>query len=411
MTAITTDTTTQERELGPTFDFTNDDIKIGTTKRLAKEKIEVDTSKASPLKERVSPRSASSDSEIFSYDDDLESSVSGHNYLESNSYDSDFFDTPNSSPSKLTENPDTPQALNTLSAVMDKHHPGYDLSPTSKAAFKGALEKVNAWESPYKAKDKARQLFGAKLLQTESITEIHSPIVPRRLIFAAHDYEDVMGSWTTDLAKGLGFCFLDVKHLTDLEKNSGFHICGKDHPRNHSVIKRRTNIWTDVWCGQVCEEENPLKIQKNFSSFIPQNMDLKHYQSLLSQAINTPNCKIAQQDNRRLYRLDNTFVVECYVQDEGTRIKSAIPVFHYEVYNKKDEQFRVVYLCQDNVNCPECIGTYDVSYEKLFDLLPTCSEKTIVYDTEDKRIVDVALLFNDCPIEKGILVEIPKELL
>jgi hypothetical protein len=399
-------------------------------KRLSRENIKFDAPKTSPLKERVSPRSASSpdisddENSDFSFDDDgdLEFQVSYHNYSESKDSDSDYFASPDSSPYKAPKKtPDTPQTLKTFSALIDNHNPGYDLSPESKTQCKGVLEKVNTWESPYKAKDTARKLFGAKLVQTGSVTEVHSPIVGKRLLFAAHEYEDISGEWTTSVAKELKVSFLDVKHLTNLERAGGFHICGQDHPRDRSVLKRRTNIWTDVWCGQVCKEENPAKILKQFSSFIPRHMNLDRYQSLISQAINTPNCKIAQQGNRYLYRLvdENTsFVVECFLQEEGTRIKSAIPVFQYEIYNGKDTQFRVVYLCQESLDDEVCIADYDVAYEKLFELLRTCPKEAIVYDLEDKIIVDAGLLFSTenqgydvCPIEKGILVEISRDLL
>lgn len=426
MTNLTIDTTTkpQERVI---LDPLKDDVKIDVIKRLSLENIKLEALKTSPLKERVSPRSASSpeisddENSDFSYDDDgdLEFPVSDHKYVESKDSDSDCFTSPDSSPYKAPKKtPDTPQTLKTFSALMDNHDPGYDLSPESKAQCKGVLEKFNTWDSPYKARDSARKLFGAKLAQTGSVTEVPSPIVGRRLIFAAPEYEDISGEWTTNLAKELKVSFLDVKHLTDLERAGGFHICGQDHPRDRSVIKRRTNIWTDIWCGQVCKEEDPAKILKQFSSFIPRHMNLDRYQFLISQAMNTPNCKVAQQGNRYLYRLvdENTsFVVECYLQEEGTRIKSAIPVFQYEVYNGKDTQFRVVYLCQESLDNEECIATYDVTYEKLFELLRTCPKEAIVYDLEDKIIVDAGILFGTpnqdydiCPIEKGVLVEIPK---
>lgn len=446
----TASSTRQERTPLPIFNLLPvDNETLDAIDRIAEEKIKMGASTVSSLEGRVSPRlgnntlSNDENDEDFDWDDDtdcnfpiLTDNLNGSGYhsddslnsseylFSTNSPNSNEFYTPTNSPSKIASKkaPDSPEALKTLKAVMDNHHPSYDISPDFRDDFNDAIEKVSTWKtSPYKAKDCARQLFKEALERTGSVTEVPSPnVTGRRLIFSTQDYEeDVMGNWTKSLSKDLRFSFIDVKHLIDLERNGGFHICGPDHPRNRSVIKRRTNIWTDVWCGQICNKKDPLKILKEFSSFIPRHMSLEQYQSLLSHAINTPSCKIAEQGNRCLYKLIDenniSFTVECYLQEEGTRIKSAIPVFHYEVYNGIDTTFRVVYLCQESLDDPECIATYDVSYEKLFELMKGCSEEAILYNTKDKLIVDVGVLFSTpnkgydiCPIEKGVLVEIPK---
>ncbi|HEY5235340.1 MAG TPA: hypothetical protein VIJ14_04105 [Rhabdochlamydiaceae bacterium] len=335
------------------------------------------------------------------------------------------FVTPESSPHKTApkKTPDSAEAEQSLRAIIDDHHPGYDLSPDSKDAFQGALRKVKQWQSPHKAKDSVRRYLGAALEQTGAATEVPSPaLLGRRLIFATHNCDDIMGDWTTRLAKDLRFSFLDAKHLEDLEDNGGFHICGADHPRDRWVILRRTNLMTGVWCGRVCEEGRLNEIRKKFSSFVPRKMNLEHYQSLIAAAINTPACKIAQQSNRRLYRVvdgNNSFVVECYIQEEGTRIRSAMPVFHYEVWNGKDNSFQVHYSYKwslaDNDPLINCV--HEVVYAQLFDLLKRCPD-AIVYETDDKIIVDVGLLYNSefpkygrCPIDQGLLVEISKKLL
>lgn len=443
MSFLTTEATStrQDRIPMPIFNIMPvDNETLDAIDRLAEKRVRV-VSEASSLQGRVSPRSEKSHStdgidendDDFGWDDDtdcdfpiLTKNLSNSGNYSTDSLSSSNFFTPSNSPQKTTlkKTPDSPEALNTLKNVMDNYHPGYDISSDYRDAFNEALEKVSEWKiSPYKPKDGARQLFKEALEKTGTVTEVPSPaVVGRRLIFSASNYEeDVMGNWTTSLAKNLRFNFIDVKHLTDMERKGGFHICGPNHPRDRSVIKRRTNIWTDVWCGQVCKAGDSNNILKEFTSFIPRHMSLEQYQSLISTAINTPDSKIAEQGNRHLYKLidenHNLFVIECYLQEQGTRIKSAIPIFHYEVYNGTDTSFRVVYLCQESLDDPECIDTYDVSYEKLFALLRTCAE-AIVFDLEDKIIVDVGLLFNinnqdcnKCPIEKGVLVEISKDLL
>jgi hypothetical protein len=207
-----------------------------------------------------------------------------------------------------------------------------------------------------------------------------------------------------------------------LKRQGGFHICSAGHPRDRYVILRRTNLLTGVWCGRVCAKEDLTQILKKFTSFIPRTMSLKHYQELILQALNNDVCKIAQQDNRRLYRVvdgTNSFVIECYFEEEGMRIRSAIPVFHLEVYNGKDKSFKIEYSHKRSLadNDPLICTSHEVIYNQLFELLETYPE-AIVYQTDDKIIVDVGLLYNtehpkygSCPIDQGLLVVISKKLL
>jgi len=213
---------------------------------------------------------------------------------------------------------------------------------------------------------------------------------------------------------------LDARHLSDLEsKDGGFHICPENHPRDAFVRQRRTSLLTGVWCGKVFDETNPAKIRKEFTSFVPRKMSLQHYQSLIALAIDNDSCKIAQQNNRRLYRVDdtdNSFVIECYFQEEGTRIRSAIPVFHYEVYNGTDTSFTVRYSYKHSLEegNPVFLYNFEVVYSQLFELLQTYQDP-LPYEMDDKIIVDIGKLYNSnpkygrCPIEQGILVEIPKK--
>ncbi len=447
VSTTTATSTCQERTPLPTFNLIPvDDETLDEIDRIAKEKVQMGWSKSSSLEERVSPRSEKDaltnheNAEDFSWDNDTncnfpiltESLSNSGNFsasgLSSSGYQSstdslsssNFFTPPHTPEKKKPMN--SPQALKTLKNVMENNDPSNDIISKDSGEVDAALKTLSQRGSPDKSKNVARQLFKEVIEKTGTVKEVPSPeVVGRRLIFATNDYESVMGNWTISVAKELRFSFIDERHLIDLERLGGFHICGPNHPRDRFVTKRRTNIWTDVWCGQVCKEGDLNNILKQFTSFVPRDMSLAHYNSLISNAINTPSFKIAEQNNRRLYKLidekHNLFVVELYFQEQYTRIKSAIPIFHYEVYNKIDTSFRVVYLCQETVDDNVCIADYDVSYEKLFKLLKTCNE-AIVYDTEDKIIVDVGLLFSTpnqdydvCPIEKGVLVEIPKAFL
>jgi hypothetical protein len=305
--------------------------------------------------------------------------------------------------------------------VIDGNDLGFDLSPYSKQAFTLALRKAKEWQTPHKAKEDVRRSFTEALKRSGSTTEVPSPVgIGRRLVFAAVDTDALMGEWTKQIAIDLRFSFLDVKHLKDLERQGGFHICGADHPRDGCVVERRTNLLTGVWCGRVCQAGNLTKTLKKFSSFVPRQMNLEQYQSLIAHAINTPDCKIAEEGNRRLYRVvdgKNTFVVECYLQEQGTVIRSAIPVFHYEVYNGKDKSFQVQYSSKGSLadNDPLISTSYEVVYAQLLELLKGCPD-AIVYNTDDKIVVDLGLLYNtqhpkygSCPIDQGLLVEIPKD--
>ncbi len=444
MTTRITDTTakSQERLPRPIFNFIPiAEDTLTEIDRIAEERTVVDASRPSPLQGRVSPcptisswmatltPDGSEDDETV----DSESQMSGRSSpefqvstgsLNSSSGFSTPFITPESSPRKAASNkiPNTPEAVRLLTTVIEGHHPGYELSPDSKADMTSALRKVKQWQSPHEAKDNVRRSLAEALERSGSTTEVSSPlVVGRRLVFAATETDDIMGDWTTCLAVDLRFSFLDVKHLRDLERQGGFHICSADHPRDGCVIQRRTNLLTGVWCGRVCGKGDLTKTLKNFTSFVPRQMNLEHYQSLIAHAINTPACKIAGESNRRLYRIvdgKNTFVVECYLQEQGTRIRSAIPVFHYEVFNGKDKSFRIQYSYKWSLadNDPLICTSYEVVYAKLFELLEKCPE-AIVNETDDKIIVDVGLLYNtphpkygsSCPIDQGLLVEISRK--
>ncbi len=382
-------------------------------------------------------------SEDFSWDHDDSSgdrsiycsiqAVSPNGYSSRNFFmSSNSFFTPISSPKPSPEkNPDTPEALKIILNVLDSQELGSNLTFDIKKDFTRAHKKINQ-TSPYKPKDDARKFFSETLTQTGSITEVPYSGPVRRRLFTTENYnDDIGGDWSRKLSQTFNFSFLDVKHLTDLEKSGGFHICEADHSRDRSVIHRRTNLSTGVWCGQVCEEGNLHIILKKFSSFVPRVINLEDYKVLISQALNAEDCKIAEQDNRRLYRVvdkrkafvidrevdeNRTFVIECYIQEEGTLIKSAMPVFHYEVYNGKDQDFQVRYCYQESLADPVKLCAYNVVFKELFELLREYPAAA-VYTTKDKLIVDVGILYNKCPkygtcpIEKGLLVEIPKELL
>lgn len=410
----------QKLELRPILDpVPFDDATIDVYDSLSAETAQVDTYKTSSLQGRVSPEptpwfttlspNCSDDESGYSYDDhdDLECPEAGVSSLINFS--------PESSPDKMTST--TPETVKSLTTLIKNNDLGWDLTPNSKKKYSRAVNEVKEWKSPYKAKDDIRLVFIDALEQTGAATEVPSPSTVKRRLFAIENHEDKLnGDWTKELSKIFGISFLYVIHLTDLEKKGGFHICGKDHPLDRFVIRRRTNLKTGVWCGQVCEEVNPLKIVKKFTSFIPREMDLERYKLLICQALNMEDCKLAQHDNRSLYRVfdeKTTFVIECYWQEKGTLIKSAMPIFHYQACNGIDKSFQVEYCNQESLDAPMIPAVYEVVFEQLFDLLPGCPE-AIVYNTEDKLIVDVGILYNKnpkygtCPIDKGVLVEIPK---
>lgn len=332
----------------------------------------------------------------------------------------DLFRTPDCPTITSEKTPDTPAAINGFETVLAKNELGYDLTPTSKATFSAAVKRIDRLISPEEAKEAARCLFRDKLLEggsTEKIESVH----PRRLVFSTTNREDISCDWATDAAKALKIKILDAAHLNDLGQKGGFHVCGRGHPRDAYVKLRRTNLLTGVWCGVVYDNKDQTKIAKKFSSFIPREMAFGDYKILIANALNSDDCKIAQQDNRGLYRVingDNSFVIECYFQEKGTQVASAFPVFHYEVYTGESLSFEVPYTYKgslaDNDPIIEC--TYEVIYEQLFELLKTCRE-AIVYDMEDKIVVDLGKLYRGngkyglCPIEEGLLVEIPKKFL
>jgi hypothetical protein len=373
------------------------------------------------------PKSGRS-SHFFDSSDDNEQGDSNSQESDPNSPDvfswlhvSDGFTTPPRSPKKQDpKTPDAEKAVKSLSRIIDGNDPGYDLSPTSKKKFNNALKTVNTWKSPHKGKDTVRKLFSATLEKTGAIAKV-SAGGASSAIFATKNPEDIRGEWTLELSKPLKFSFLDVKHLEDLERNGGFHICSAAHPRDRFVVSRRTNLLTGVWCGQVCAEKDPNKILKKFTSFIPREMTLEQYQQLIADA-KGKDIRIAEQGNRCLYRVGNdknSFVVECYLQEGGAIIKSAIPVFHYETYNGKDKSFKIEYTSKRSLADNDALthDFHEVIYDRLFELLKTHPE-AIVYDTKDKIVVDMGLLYNthhakygSCPIDQGLLVEISKEFL
>ena len=436
----TTNTSSQPQLPQPSFDIIpTDGSTLQEIDRVAAQQLRSDDdSSPRSLQGRVTPPStprparisrffdlqtSSDDNEVGDADSQRSNQSSPGFTTSSDSLNKSGFYTPSPRKAVSKKTPSSEEAVKSLSTIIDDHHPGYDLSPRSHTTFQGALRKVNQWKSPHKPKEQVRAFFRDALVQTGSTTEVPSPsVVGRRLVFSTHNLDDIDSQWTTDLAKSLRFSILDAKHLKDLENNGGFHICGADHPRDCSVILRRTNLLTGVWCGRVCKEGSLNEIRKKFSSFVPRQMKLEHYQFLIAQAINTPGCKIAQQDNRRLYRVvdgKNSFVIECYFQEEGTRIRSAIPVFHLEVYNGKDKSFIIEYSSKWSLSekDPLICTSHEVFYDQLFDLLRTCPD-AVVYETDDKIIVDVGVLYNTehpkygtCPIDQGLLVEISKKLL
>jgi hypothetical protein len=209
--------------------------------------------------------------------------------------------------------------------------------------------------------------------------------------------------------------FLDAKHIENLEHAGGFHVCPEGHLRDASVQSRRINLTTGVWCGKVFELNDSQKVLKPFSSFVPRNITLERYKILIAEAQGNDDREIARQGNRRLYEIvdgENRFMTECYLQLSDTLIRSAIPIFHYEVYEGIEASFDIHYsfkLTKDGDD-PLKQLTYKVVYKTLFELLQTKPE-AIVYNIDEKIIVDVGLLFENCPIDQGLLVEISKEFL
>jgi hypothetical protein len=335
----------------------------------------------------------------------------------------DLFRTPQEFRTLTSETtPDTPEAIDGFKTVLNKNDLGYDLTPTSGATFGRVMKKVNRLISPDEAKGAARALFRDKLLENGSTEEIPS-LVPGRLVFSSTNRDDISCDWTTQAAQALNIRILDAAHLNDIEEGQkgGFHVCGRGHPQDAYVRLRRTNLLTGVWCGVVYDNKDPAKIVKKFSSFIPREMKFRDYKLLVAKALNSDDCRIAQENNRRLYRVgdeDNSFVIECYFQEKGTVIASAFPVFHYEVYTGESTSFKVPYSFKWSLadNDPIVPCTYEVIYEQLFELLANCQE-AIVYNMEDKIIVDLGKLYSSntkygrCPIEDGLLVEIPKKFL
>jgi hypothetical protein len=317
--------------------------------------------------------------------------------------------------------PDTPQAVTDLIGLMDNNHPGDNLTRQDRATFTAAIRRAQQWKSPNDAKNVVRQSLGTAIEKTGSATAIPTAATHagRRLVFSSMALDELKSEWSLEAAQVFKVNILDAKHLQEIQKQGGFHICGRGHPLDAFVRARRTNPVTGVWCGQVFDPENPRIIKKKFSSFIPRMMTLEHYENLIGQAIRDDSCKIAQQDNRRLYRIqdiDNSFVIECYLQEGGTIIRSAIPVFHYQVYNPADTSFTVHYSYKHSLEegNSELLYDFEVIYGQLFELLKECPD-ALVYDMDDKIVVDLGKLYKNCPkhyrkcpIDQGFLVEIPK---
>ncbi|HEX4840289.1 MAG TPA: hypothetical protein VFU89_07615 [Rhabdochlamydiaceae bacterium] len=378
---------------------------------------------ASDLEGRVTPPSTSSEpARVNRFLDFGNSSDDEPCNYDSSPERSDEFNTSDGySPEKQApKTPENDKTVKSLSRIIEANDPGYDLSPSSKAEFKSALKQVNEWESPHKGKNIVRKLFADTLENTGSVAKISAGDASV-ILFAAKNTDTVRGGWSLELSRSLNVSFLDVNHLEDLEKNGGFHICSATHPRDRFVISRRTNVLTGVWCGQVCAEKDSTKVLKKFTSFIPREMSLEQYQKLIADA-KEKETKIVQQNNRCLYRVTdekNSFVVECYFQEGGAIIKSAIPVFHYEVYNGKDKSFKIEYTHKQSLsdNDPLTNVSHEVFYDQFFERLKT-RPNAVVYDTDDKIVVDVGVLYNpahpqygSCPIDQGLLVEVSKDLL
>lgn len=358
-----------------------------------------------PEKKQKSWADLSSSGENFEGSGDDSGSTSGFN---------SSFSTP--SPVKIKKELTTPEALQALETVMASQDPGFDLTPSSDKTMRQAVEKLDDLNSPYRSQQKARVRgsFSAALVRNGS-TEIPSPLVQRRL-FSTSNPADISGKWTAVLAKSLDVNFLDEMHIKDLEDEGGFHVCPAEHPRDASVKYRRINLLTGVWCGKIFDLDDPQKVVKSFSSFVPRDMTLKRYQVLIAEAQGNDEREIARQGNRRLYEVvdgKNRFMIECYLKFSETLIRSPIPIFHYEIYEGTEKSFEVDYsfkLTRDGDD-PQKQMTYTVFYETLFELLPA-KPHAIVYNTDEKIIVDLGLLFGkECPIDKGLLVEISKEFL
>ncbi len=359
-------------------------------------------------------------------EEDSDHTVSSLNASTDSPHRGNPFITPDISPVKVVQKttPNTPQAVVDLTSLLDSNHPGDNLTRQETATFNAAMRKAKQWVSPHDAKNAVRRSLGAALERTGSATAIPSAAnnTSRRLVFASAAPDELKSEWSLEAAQVFKVNILDAKHLEELEKQGGFHICGAGHPHDELVKARRTNPVTGVWCGQVFDPENPAEIKKKFSSFVPRQMDLSQYQILIAQAIRNDNCKIAQQNNRRLYQIQdiaNPFVIECYFQEGGTIIRTAIPVFHYQVYNGTDTSFTVRYIYKHSLDegNPELTYEHTVIYWQLFELLKTCDE-AIVYDMDDKIVVDLGRLYKNCPktctkcpIDQGFLVEIPRKFL
>jgi hypothetical protein len=336
------------------------------------------------------------------------------------------FISPNVSPGNFAQKntPDTPQAVEDLTGLLDNNHPGDHLTRADSAKFNAAMKAAKKWVSPNDAKNIVRKSLGQALEKTGSATAIPTAAnhTSRRLVFSSPKPDLLMNEWSLEASQVLKVNILDAPHLQELEKQGGFHICGIGHRLDEFVKARRTNPVTGVWCGQVFDPKNPTIIKKKFSSFVPRIMTLEHYQILIAQAIRDDSCKIAQQDNRRLYRIrdiDNSFVIECYFKEGGTIIRSVMPVFHYQVYNGKDPSFTVHYSYKHSLEegNPEFLYDFEVVYSQLFELIKQYPEKK-AYDMDDKIVVDLGKLYkncpkhyNKCPIDQGFLVEISKKFL
>ena len=248
--------------------------------------------------------------------------------------------------------------------------------------------------------------------------EIPRPSARRNLSLAISNSGEVAG-WVKSALGRTELVLLDRDHHIKFQNGSGKHILTENDVLSDKIIKRFTHRTTGIWCGCITTASDPVG---KFSSFIPRIMPEMGYYSLVTDAILDKTKTIARAENKGLYLIKNgqhDICIQVYFSSEGREIRSAFPIFHYEVYNGNNSHLSIPMDCQDNATAP-CIS---ISFERPYAYLLSkvkglkTGDEAIQYETEEMRIVDIALLigeqdeFGPCPFERGIFVSFPKKLL
>jgi hypothetical protein len=294
-----------------------------------------------------------------------------------------------------------------------------DLSSNLVSQDKKILAKGLKYLKDLKSPQHSKQVTAVRGSLINKFSE-QGPVVEGRsarrdLTVAFSKLAEVTGDWVPLLLEPTQLYAIDRDHLTDFIKGSGMHICPEGHPLDSRIIDRKINRATNIWCGTITTPGKESKL----SSFIPRLMKEEEYYSLLNEAFANKEQFIAKGEHKALFMLQpgkNSFCIEVYFREERV-VRSAFPIFHYEKYDGKMKTLKIEF--ENQASNPATLQVYEVSYEDILKKVKGLKkgDLPIEYDTANDQIIDLTLLlagdpkFPACPIPRGILVQIPKNLI